>query len=576
MKKLLPYLRPYRLQCVLAPLFKMLEACAELFVPLVMTRIIDRGIPAGDTAFILKNCLLLVLLGLAGLGFTTLAQYFSARAASGFAADVRQALFGHIMRLSYAEYDVMGAATLITRMTSDMNQVQTGLNLTLRLLLRSPFVVFGAMVMAFTVDVKAAVPFAVAIPILFAVVFAIMLSSIPMYRSSQKKLDRVMDASRENLSGVRVVRAFCMQDREEDDFRARTQELLDAQLRVGRISALLNPATYVIINLAIVAVLRTGAVRVEFGALTQGQVVALYNYMSQILVELIKFANLILNITRALACADRVSQMLSIQPGLTDGQKRVCAAQAQELVRFEHVSFRYPGALGAALQDISFSLQAGQTLGVIGGTGSGKTTLINLIARFYDASEGQVLFAGCDVRAQTLASLRAQIGLVPQKSLLFTGSIRENLLWGNREASEQTLAQALDAAQARDVIASKPDGLEAAVEAGGRNFSGGQRQRLCIARALVRKPALLILDDSASALDYATDAALRKALRTLAWKPGAIIVSQRTASIRHADQILVLEDGRCAGLGTHETLLETCPVYREIHESQYKKEEAAQ
>ncbi len=574
MKKLLIYLQPYRLQAILAPLFKLLEAAFELLVPLIMADIIDTGIAAGDTGYILKKCLVLVLLGLCGFASAVVAQYFSAKAATGAAARLRHALFAHIQSLSCAELDRLGTSTLITRMTSDMNQVQTGLNLTLRLLLRSPIVVFGAAILAFTIDVRSALIFAVAVPVLFGVVFAIMLSCIPLYRRVQRKLDGVMGAAQENLSGVRVIRAFTREREETDSFREKTGALFDSQQFVGRLSALLNPLTYVIINLAIVALLRTGSVRVNAGALTQGELIALYNYMSQILVELIKFANLILNITKSAACAGRISQVLETGSSLQDGSEPAPEAAQGAALTIDNVSFRYPGAGADTLRKISFSARPGEMIGVIGGTGAGKTSLANLIPRFYDVTEGAVLLNGADVRTLQLPSLRAQIGVVPQKALLFSGTIRENLRWGNPDAADDALWDALRAAQADGVVRDKPGGLDAAVEAGGRNFSGGQRQRLTIARALVRRPSLLILDDSASALDFATDAALRKALRSLPWRPTVLLISQRISSIRHADQILVLDDGHLAGIGTHETLLASCPVYQEICRSQLKKEDA--
>ena len=574
MKKLLTYLQPYRLQAVLAPVFKLLEAVFELLVPLIMADIIDIGIAAGDTSYILKKCLVLVALGLCGFACAIVAQYFSARAATGATARLRHALFAHIQSLPYAELDTLGTSTLITRMTSDMNQVQTGLNLTLRLLLRSPIVVFGAMIMAFTIDTKSALIFVVAIPVLFAIVFAIMLSCIPLYRRVQSRLDSVTGSTQENLSGVRVIRAFTREDAETDAFREKTDTLFLAQRFVGRLSALLNPLTYVVINLAIVAIVRVGSVRVDAGTITQGQLIALYNYMSQILVELIKFANLILNITKSVACAGRISQVLETKSSMADGQDSLPADAGAEEVSFRHVSFCYPGAGADALTDITFSAAPGETVGVIGGTGSGKSSLVNLIPRFYDATQGQMLVHGTDVRQLQLQSLRQAIGVVPQKALLFSGTIRDNLLWGNPGASDEELWGALRAAQAAEVVAGKTGGLDAEVEPGGRNFSGGQRQRLTIARALVRRPELLILDDSASALDFATDAALRKALRELSWHPAVFIISQRTSSIRCADQILVLDDGRLVGRGTHDTLLQSCPVYQEIYHSQYKKEDA--
>ena len=561
MKKLLVYLRPYRLQAILAPCFKLLEAAFELLVPLIMADIIDVGISSGDTAYILKKCLVLVGLGLCGFASATCAQYFSAKAATGATGSLRRALFAHIQSLSYAELDRLSTATLVTRMTSDMNQVQTGLNLTLRLLLRSPIVVFGAMLMAFTIDTKSALIFAVAIPVLFAVVFAIMLSCIPLYRRVQTKLD--------------VIRAFTREQTETESFAEKTGDLFSAQQFVGKLSALLNPLTYVIINLAIVAILRVGGVRVNEGAITQGQLIALYNYMSQILVELIKFANLILNITKSAACAGRISQVLDTKSSMVSGADALPDGAGEAELEFRHVSFRYPQAGADALTDISFCAAPGETIGVIGGTGSGKSTLANLIPRFYDATDGQVLVRGEDVKTLQLQALRTRIGVVPQKALLFSGTIRENLHWGNADASDEALWDALRAAQADGVVQDKKGQLDAAVEPGGRNFSGGQRQRLTIARALVRRPELLILDDSASALDFATDAALRKALSKLPWKPTVVLISQRVSSIRHADKIVVLDDGHMAGLGTHTQLQQTCPVYQEICRSQEKGEASA-
>ena len=575
MKKLLVYLRPYRLQAILAPVFKLLEAAFELLVPLIMADIIDVGIAAGDTGYILKKCLLLVGLGLCGFASATCAQYFSAKAATGATASLRHALFAHIQSLSYAELDTIGPATLVTRMTSDMNQVQTGLNLTLRLLLRSPIVVFGSMIMAFTIDVRSALIFVVTIPVLFAIVFAIMLSCIPLYRRVQAKLDGVTGAAQENLSGVRVIRAFTREQTETESFDGRLAGLFAAQRFVGKLSALLNPLTYVVINLAIVAILKTGSVRVDAGIITQGQLIALYNYMSQILVELIKFANLILNITKSAACAGRISQVLDTKSSMADGAGTLPDGAGEAELEFRHVSFRYPQAGADALTDISFCAAPGETIGVIGGTGSGKSTLANLIPRFYDATDGQVLVRGEDVKTLQLQALRTRIGVVPQKALLFSGTIRGNLHWGNADASDEALWDALRAAQADGVVQDKKGQLDAAVEPGGRNFSGGQRQRLTIARALVRRPELLILDDSASALDFATDAALRKALSKLPWKPTVVLISQRVSSIRHADKIVVLDDGHMAGLGTHTQLQQTCPVYQEICRSQEKGEASA-
>ena len=572
MKRLGVYLKPYTLESILGPLFKLLEALLELLVPLVVADIIDTGIGAGDTGFIVKRCALLIGLGLLGLASSVTAQYFAAKAAIGFTASVRHALFGKVQSLSYAELDKLGTSTLMTRMTSDMNQVQTGLNLALRLLLRSPFVVFGAMIMAFTIDVKSAWVFAVIIPLLFAVVFGIMFSCIPLYKKG--RLDGVLGAAKENLAGVRVIRAFGKEKQETESFENKSGELLSSQLFVGKISALLNPVTYVMINLAIIAVLRVGGGQVYKGILTQGQVLALYNYMSQILVELIKMANLILSMTKATASAKRVAAILALESSLDVPQENPEEQEDAPAVEFDGVTFTYPTGGAPALSDISFTLEHGKTLGIIGGTGSGKSTLIGLIPRFYDVQKGSVKVEGCDVKQYPLDTLRRKIGLVPQKALLFKGSIRENLLWGDEGAADDAIYDALKAAQAQEVVDGKPEGLDYEVETGGRNFSGGQRQRLTIARALVRKPEVLILDDSASALDFATDAALRHALRELPWKPAVVIISQRTASIRFADEILVLDDGRLAGRGTHEELLQTCDVYREIYESQFKKEDA--
>ena len=574
MKRLGVYLKPYTLESILGPLFKLLEALLELLVPLVVADIIDTGIGAGDSGFIVKRCALLIGLGLLGLASSVTAQYFAAKAAIGFTASVRHALFGKVQSLSYAELDKLGTSTLMTRMTSDMNQVQTGLNLALRLLLRSPFVVFGAMIMAFTIDVKSAWVFAVIIPLLFAVVFGIMFSCIPLYKKVQGRLDGVLGAAKENLAGVRVIRAFGKEKQETESFENKSGELLSSQLFVGKISALLNPVTYVMINLAIIAVLRVGGGQVYKGILTQGQVLALYNYMSQILVELIKMANLILSMTKATASAKRVAAILALESSLDVPQENPEEPKAAPAVEFDGVTFTYPTGGAPALSDISFTLEHGKTLGIIGGTGSGKSTLIGLIPRFYDVQEGCVKVDGCDVRQYPLETLRRKIGLVPQKALLFKGTIRENLLWGDENAADDAIYDALKAAQAQEVVDGKPEGLDYEVETGGRNFSGGQRQRLTIARALVRKPEVLILDDSASALDFATDAALRHALRELPWKPVVVIISQRTASIRFADEILVLDDGKLAGRGTHDELLQTCEVYREIYESQFKKEDA--
>ena len=573
MKHLLKQLKAYRKESILGPLFKLLEAGFELLVPLLVAAMIDQGVKLGDKSVIVRMSLMMVGLGLIGLLCSVTAQYFAAKAAVGSTTRLRRALFAHLQTLSYTELDTIGASTMLTRLTSDMNQVQSGVNLTLRLALRSPFVVFGAMVMAFTIDVHAAAVFAIVIPILFAVVFGVMIVCIPLYRKVQARLDRVLGMTRENLTGVRVLRAFGREEEQKREFSARNDALTKEQNHVGRISVLLNPVTYVIINLAIVALIRTGALRVESGALSQGDVIALYNYMSQILVELIKLANLVLNITRAAACCNRIGAVLEIESSQHSPQTEPETTADAPAIEFRRAGLRYAGTGGDALDGISFRAEKGQTIGVIGGTGSGKTTLINLIPRFYDATEGSVLVDGVPVEQYPLESLRRRIGVVPQKAVLFHGTIRENLLWGDPDAGDGTLREALRAAQAEEIVQGKEGGLDFEIEQGGRNLSGGQRQRLTIARALVRKPEILILDDSASALDFATDAALRKALRALPERPTVVIVSQRTSSIRHADQIIVLDNGHMVGLGTHEELLRTCEVYREIHESQYKKEE---
>ena len=572
LKKLLVYIRDFRLECVLAPLFKLLEASFELIVPLIMAAIIDRGIPSGDTGFIVRMCLWLVVLGGVGLLSSVTAQYFSAKAAIGFSAKLRHVLMAHIQTLSYTELDTVGTSTLITRMNSDINQVQTGVNMCLRLLLRSPFVVFGAMVMAFTIDTKCALIFAGVIAVLCVIVFSIMLATIPMYRRVQGQLDSVTATTRENLTGVRVVRAFCKEDAERAKFERKLQLLTRMQLAVGRISAMMNPATYVVINAAVIVLIHTGAVRVQMGALSQGQVVALYNYMSQILVELIKMANLIITLTKAAACGDRVAAVLAIRSTQKDGEKTPAIDAPLGSVVFDGVSMSYSGAGAESVSGVSFTAVPGATIGVIGGTGSGKSTLVNLIPRFYDVTSGRVLLDGMDVRDIRKDELRRRIGVVPQKAMLFKGTIRSNLLWGNADATEADLRDALKVAQALDVVSAKSHGLDEPVEQGGRNFSGGQRQRLTIARALVRKPEILILDDSASALDYATDAHLRRAIRQMENPPTTFIVSQRAASVRFADQIIVLDDGHVAGMGTHDELLAACPVYQEIYASQFKKE----
>ena len=573
LKKLLVYLKDYKKESILGPLFKMLEASFELFVPLVIAAIIDHGIADGDRGFILIRCGILILLGIIGLTCSITAQYFAAKAAVGFTRQVRHALFKHIQSLSYTEMDTIGTSTLITRMTSDMNQVQNGLNLTLRLFLRSPFVVFGAMIMAFTIDFKSALIFLVTIPVLSVIVFGIMLISIPLYRKVQQRLDKVLGITRENLTGVRVIRAFCKEDEEKEEFLESNRLLTRIQKYVGRISAMLNPMTYIVINLAVIILIWTGAIQVDTGHLTQGQVVALYNYMSQILVELIKLANLIINITKAVACGNRIQSVLEITTSMPDMAPSIPQGKKDApAVAFCHAGLRYAGGGEDALSDIDFTVDPGDTVGIIGGTGSGKTSLINLIPRFYDTTEGTVSINGCNVRDYPLESLRRKIGVVPQKSVLFQGTIRDNMKWGKKDASDEEIWAALDIAQAKDVVLQKKGGLDHILEQGGRNLSGGQRQRLAIARALVRKPEILILDDSSSALDFATDAALRKAIREMTDNMTVFIVSQRTSSIRHADKIIVLDDGRIAGMGTHESLLKDCEIYREIHESQFKKE----
>ncbi len=577
MKKLLVYLKNYKKECVLAPLFKMLEASFELIVPLVVSAIIDVGIVKRDQNFILQMCLVMVALGLIGLVCSVTAQFFAAKAAAGFGTIVRHALFAHIQTFSFSEIDKAGTATLITRMTSDINQTQSGVNMVLRLFLRSPFIVFGAMVMAFTIDVKAALIFAAAIPLLSLVVFGIMAVSIPLYRKVQERLDKVLGITRENLTGARVIRAFHKEEEEKSRFEERLENLTFMQNHVGKISAFLNPVTFVIINGATIVLLYTGAVQVNVGNLTQGEVVALVNYMSQILVELIKLANLIITITKAAACGNRISSVLEMESSMPierEGKKdaeteniRGCA-----MVQFSHVGMKYQGAGAESLSDIDFTVEKGETVGIIGGTGSGKTTLVHLIPRFYDVTAGEVLIQGKSVKEYSLEELRQKVGIVMQKAVLFQGTIRDNLCWGKADATDEELYQALETAQAKEVVEGKEGKLDAPVEQGGKNFSGGQRQRLTIARALVRRPEILILDDSASALDYATDARLRKAIRAMEGNPTVFIVSQRTSSIQHADKIIVLDDGEIAGMGTHEELLDHCLVYREIHESQYKRQ----
>lgn len=588
MKKLLVYLKDYKKESVCAPLFKMLEAMFELFVPFVMADIIDNGIGEANAGFVLRQGLLLVVLGLVGLACSITAQYFAAKAAVGFSTKLKHALFDHIQGLSFTEIDTLGTSTLITRMTSDVNQVQNGVNMVLRLFLRSPFIVFGAMIMAFLIDVKGALIFAVTIPVLAVVVFGIMIITMPMYKRVQAGLDAVLGATRENLTGARVIRAFHKEQEEIEGFENKSETLANLQLMVGRISALTNPVTYIIINVATVILLYTGAVRVNEAMISQGQVVALVNYMSQILVELIKLANLIIIITKALACANRIESIFEVEssmrweeltadaPGGVAAKEKAAggsggADRSEFAVEFDHVHLTYEGAGAESLCDIDMKVKRGETVGVIGGTGSGKSSLVHMIPRFYDATKGAVRIDGRDVKSYGIEELRQKIGVVLQKAVLFRGTIRENLLWGNGAATDEELWEALAAAQAKEFVENKEGGLDAPVAQEGRNFSGGQRQRLTIARALVAKPEILILDDSASALDYATDAALRKALKALDWETTVFIVSQRASSLMHADQIIVLEDGEAAGCGTHEELLAGCEVYQEIYYSQYPR-----
>lgn len=583
MKKLLVYLKDYKKESVLGPLFKLLEATFELIVPLVMAAIIDTGVATGDKSYIMKMCMVLVLLAVIGLTCSVTAQYFAAKAAVGFATKLRHALFAHIESLSFTEMDTVGTATLITRMTSDVNQVQNGVNLVLRLFLRSPFIVFGAMVMAFTIDVKAALVFVVTIPLLSIIVFGIMLISIPLYKKVQSALDKVLGITRENLTGSRVIRAFNKEDDEKVHFNENNDLLTRAQIYVGKISALMNPLTYVIINGAIVVLVWTGAVRVDNGYITQGEVVALINYMSQILVELVKLANLIININKSIACGNRIQSIFEMQPSITDGSGQKVdkvqtdtadrSEEAEYAVEFSHVGLTYAGAGDESLTDIDFKVKKGETIGIIGGTGSGNSSVVNLIPRFYDVTSGFIKVDGKDVKDYPLEELRGKIGTVLQKAVLFHGTIRENLKWGNPDATEEDLNRAITVAQAKEFVDNKEGGLDFEIEQGGKNLSGGQRQRLTIARAVVKKPEILILDDSASALDFATDAALRKAIREMEGETTVFIVSQRAASIQHADRIVVLDDGKIVGLGTSEELLESCEVYQEIYNSQFKKQE---
>ena len=589
MGRLMKYLKDYKKESILAPLFKLLEAFFELLVPLVMASIIDRGIADSDMGYIGKMGLCLITLAVVGLVSSITAQFFAAKAAVGFSTKLRQALFDHIQGLNFSNIDKAGTSTMITRMTSDINQVQSGVNMVLRLFLRSPIIVFGAMIMAFTIDVKSALIFVVAIPLLAVVVFGIMMWTMPLYKKVQAGLDKVLGVTRENLTGVRVIRAFHKEEEEEEKFKKYTGALADSQIFVGKISAVMNPVTYVIVNGAIIALIYTGAIQVNVGNLTQGEVIAIINYMSQILVELVKLANLIITITKALACADRVAGVFEIQNESTDALCEAynvkCGrgeAEAEKLtepgkastpfLQFDHVSLTYAGAGAETLHDMNFSVNRGETVGVIGGTGSGKTSLVNLIPGFYPATEGAVLLEGQDIRRMPEEELRNRIGVVPQKAVLFKGTIRSNLQWGKPDATEEEMWEAIDIAQAREVVEGKEGRLDAKVAQSGKNLSGGQRQRLTIARALVRKPEILILDDSASALDYATDAKLRAALKKLEGSTTTFIVSQRASTIRHADKIIVLDDGEMAGIGTHEELLAGCEVYREIYYSQYPEE----
>lgn len=574
MRKLLVYLKDYKKESALAPLFKMLEAAFELFVPLVVAAIIDKGITTGDSGYVLRMGLILISLGIVGLVCSITAQYFAAKAAVGFSTKLKHALFGHIQSLSFTEIDTLGTSTMITRMTSDTNQVQNGVNMVLRLFLRSPFIVFGAMIMAFTIDVKAAMIFVVTIPLLSIVVFGIMILTMPMYRKVQANLDRVLGSTRENLTGARVIRAFNKEQEETEHFEKENAALADMQLFVGKISALTNPVTYIIINAATIILLYTGAVRVDEGSITQGEVVALVNYMSQILIELVKLANLIITITKALACANRIESVFEMQSSMEwkEAPESNGKAEGDLSVEFDHVSLTYAGAGAESLTDIDFRAKRGQTIGIIGGTGSGKSSLVNMIPRFYDATKGEVRVDGRNVKDYSMEELREKIGVVLQKAVLFQGTIRENLLWGKGDATEEELWQAVETAQAREFVEQKEGKLDAPVAQEGRNLSGGQRQRLTIARALVGHPDILILDDSASALDYATDAALRKAIKELEGEMTVFIVSQRASSIRYADQIIVLDDGCMVGIGTHEELLQSCEVYQEIYYSQFPKE----
>lgn len=571
MRKLLKYFKGYKAQALCAPFFKIIEAIFELMVPFVVAAIIDNGIPSGDKGYISAMCGVLVLLGAVGLASTLAAQYFAANSAVGFSCALRQALFDHIQSLGFSEIDKSGTSTLITRLTSDLNQVQSGVNWTLRLLMRSPFIVFGAMIMAFTIDVRSALVFVVIIPILSLVVFGIMLACIPLYSKVQAKLDRVLSKTRENLTGVRVIRAFCKENEEIAEFTSRNEELTKIQQFVGKISAVMNPVTIVIVNLGIIALIHIGAIKVEAGVLTQGMVIALYNYMSQILVELVKLANLIITMSKSLACAKRIEKVFEITPEMADGLITNGNDKSEYLAEYKNVSFRYAGASADSLENISFTLKRGELVGIIGSTGCGKSTLVSLLPRFYDATQGEILVDGVNVKDYNQVSLRDKIGFVMQKTVLFKGTIRDNIRWGKADATDEEIKSALTQAQAIEFVMAKPEGLDYEIEQNARNLSGGQAQRLSIARALVKRPEILALDDSSSALDYATDAKLRTAIRELDYDPAVLVVSQRVASVMHCDKIIVLEDGIMAGIGTHDELLGSCEEYREIYDSQIKQ-----
>lgn len=573
MKKLLKYFRGYTKETVLAPLFKLLEALFELFVPLVVAKIVDDGIKNSDTGLIVTMCLVLVLLAVVGIISSVTAQYFASKASVGFAKKVRHALFSHIQSLSYSEIDKIGTSTLITRLTSDVNQIQTGINMTLRLFLRSPIVVFGSMIMAFLLDVKSALVFVVLIPVLSVIVFGIILGCVPLYKKVQSSLDKILGITIENLTGARVIRAFGTEEAETEKFVESNDALTKAQTFVGKISALLNPATYVVVNIAIIVLVWTGAIRVEAGILTQGTVIALYNYMSQILVELVKLANLIITITKSIACAKRVSDVLEIDSSVVGTENKPENVDDEYAVEFNNITLRYNSSAEPSLENIDFTVKKGQTVGIIGSTGSGKSSLVNLIPRFYDVEKGEVKVNGINVKEYPLDDLRKRIGVVPQKAVLFKGSLRENMQWGKKNATDDEIMEAIDIAQVTSVVNGKQEGLDLEIEQGGKNLSGGQRQRFTIARALVGKPEIIILDDSSSALDFATDAALRKAIANIDYKPTVFIVSQRTSSIQSADKIIVLDDGIAVGIGTHDELLRNCDVYREIYNSQFKGED---